>query len=136
MTRASLLDTYLQFGGASGYATLADAIYHAATLRVEKRFSQGLSLLLAYTFSKLIDNNLGDGGAGFSESGDNGIRNWDNIAAERSVSSNDLPQRLVISGSYELPFGKRGPVVMRSLLGGWQFNAIASFQSGNVISVS
>ncbi len=136
VTRATLLDTYPQFAGASGYATLADSIYHAATLRVEKRFSQGLSLLLAYTFSKLIDNNLGGGGNAFSESGDNGVRNWDNIAAERSVSSNDLPQRLVLTTSYELPFGKRGPAVVKGLIGGWQVNAIASFQSGNVISVT
>ena len=136
VTRASLLDTYPQFGGISGYATLADSIYHAGTLRVEKRFSQGLSMLLAYTYSKLIDNNLGDGGSGFSESGDNGIRNWDNIAAERSVSNNDLPQRLVISGSYELPFGKNGASLYKYLAGGWQLNAITSFQSGNVIAVS
>lgn len=135
VTRATLLDTLPQFAGASGYATFADSIYHAATLRVEKRFSQGLSLLLAYTFSKLIDNNLGDGGSNFSESGDNGVRNWDNIAAERSVSSNDLPQRLVLTSSYELPFGKRGPAMVKGLIGGWQFNVIASFQSGNVISV-
>ena len=80
VTRATLLDTYPQFSGASGYATLADGVYHAATLRVEKRFWQGLNLLLPYRFSKLIDNNLGDGGSGFAKSGDNGIRNWDNIA--------------------------------------------------------
>ena len=136
VTRATLLDTYPQFGGVSGYATLADSNYHAATLRVEKRFSQGLSLLLAYTFSKLIDNNTGDGGNNFAESGDNGVRNWDNLAAERSVSANDLPQRLVISASYELPFGKHGHAIYKGFAGGWQFNAIGSFQSGNVIAVS
>ncbi|MFN0106027.1 MAG: TonB-dependent receptor domain-containing protein [Bryobacteraceae bacterium] len=136
VTRATLLDTYPQFNGVSGYATLADSIYHAATLRVEKRFSSGLSFLLAYTFSKLIDNNTGDGGNNFTESGDNSVRNWDNLAAERSVSTNDLPQRLVISTSYELPIGKSGPAVYRGLAGGWQLNAIMSFQSGNVIAVS
>ena len=136
VSRATLLDTYPQFGGVSGYATMADSNYHAATLRVEKRFSQGLSMLLAYTFSKLIDNNTGDGGNNFSESGDSGVRNWDNLAAERSVSANDLPQRLVISASYELPFGKSGHPVYKGLVGGWQFNAIGSFQSGNVIAVS
>lgn len=135
VTRATLLDTYPQFSGASGYATLADSNYHAATMRIEKRFSQGLSLLVAYTFSKLIDNNTGDGGNNFSESGDNGVRNWDNLRAERSVSVNDLPQRLVISGSYELPFAKSGHAAYKALFGGWQFNAIASFQSGNVITV-
>ena len=108
VTRSSLLDLYPQFSGATGMASMADSIYHAATLRVEKRFSGGLSFLLAYTFSKLIDNNLGGGLNGFAESGDENVRNWDNLAAERSVSSNDLPQRLVMSGSYELPFAKRG----------------------------
>ncbi len=137
VTRASLLDTYPQFSGAAGYATFADSIYHAATLRIEKRFSSGLSFLLAYTFSKLIDNNQGAGGnSSFVESGDEGVRNWDNIAWERSVSSNDLPQRLVISGSYELPFGKTGPAIVKHAIGGWQLNAIATFQSGNVIAVS
>lgn len=137
VTRAALLDTYPQFSSASGLSTLADSIYHAATVRVEKRFSQNLSLLLSYTYSKLIDNNLGNGANNaFTDSGDNGVRNWDNLAAERSVSAIDLPQRLVISASYELPFGKSGPAWYRYTAGGWQFNAIASFQSGNVISVS
>jgi hypothetical protein len=138
VTRATLLDTYPQFSSASGLATMADAVYHAATLRVEKRFSQGLSFLLAYTFSKLIDNNQGAGSnsSGFSESGDEGVRNWDNIAAERSVSSNDLPQRLVLSGSYEIPLGRSGPSLYKHVAGGWQLNGIATFQSGNVISVT
>lgn len=137
VTRASLLDTYPHFSGAAGLATWADSIYHAATLRAEKRFSSGLSFLLAYTFSKLIDNNQGNGGnSGFVESGDEGVRNWDNIAGERSVSSNDLPQRLVISSSYELPFGRTGPAIVKQIIGGWQLNGIATFQSGNVISVS
>ena len=133
VSRASLLDTYPQFAGVSGLATLADSTYHAATLRIEKRFSQGLSILGSYTFSKLIDNNTGAGA--MVESGDNSVRDWGNLAAERSVSAIDLPQRLVISGSYELPFGKSGGHVYRYLAGGWQFNSIATFQSGNIISV-
>lgn len=136
VTRATLLDTYPQFAGASGYATLADSTYHAGTMRIEKRFSQGLSLLVAYTFSKLIDNNLGDGGSNFSESGDNGIRDWDNIAIERSVSTNDLPQRLVVSASYEIPLPSSTPKALKAIAGGWQVNAISSFQSGNVIAVT
>jgi hypothetical protein len=133
--QASLLMTYPQFSGASGYATMADSIYHAATLRVEKRFSAGLSLLMSYTFSKLIDDNQGAGGSGFTDSGDEGVRDWGNIAAERSVSSNDLPQRLTILASYELPFGKKGPAYVKQILGGWQLNVLSLFQSGETIAV-
>jgi outer membrane receptor protein involved in Fe transport len=136
VTQASLLDAYPHFAGASGLDSWGDSVYHAGTLRVEKRFSQGLSFLLSYTFSKLIDNNQGNGNNAFSDSGANDVRNWDDLRGERSVSSNDLPQRLVISASYELPFGKTGPAVVRYIAGGWQLNTIASFQSGNVISVT
>jgi hypothetical protein len=136
VTRASQLDAYPQFSNVTGYDSWGDSIYHAATLRVEKRFSQGVSMLLSYTFSKLIDNNTGGGGSSFADSGDNGVRNWDDLRGERSVSSNDLPQRLVFSTSYELPFGKTGPAAFRYLAGGWQLNGIASFQSGNVIAIS
>lgn len=136
VTRATLLDNYPQFNGASALDSWADSIYHAATLRVEKRFSQGLSTMISYTFSKLIDNNLGNGANGFFDSGNNGVQNWENLAAERSVSTIDLPQRLVVSVSYQLPLGKNGPALYRHVVGGWQLNSILSAQSGNVIGVT
>jgi hypothetical protein len=136
VTRSALLDTFPQFGGANGLDSWADSVYHAATLRIEKRFSRGLSTIIAYTFSKLIDNNLGNGANGFFDGGNNGVQNWNNLRNERSVSANDLPQRLVISASYELPFGKNGGRLVKSTLGGWQINSIVSMQSGNVIGVT
>jgi hypothetical protein len=134
--QASLLTTYPQFSGASGYATMADSIYHAATLRVEKRYSQGLNLLLAYTFSKLIDDNSGNGGNVFNDSGSEGVRYWGNLSLERSVSAENLPQRLVISSSYDLPFGKTGTNLVKEIVGGWQLNGIGTIESGESISVS
>lgn len=136
VTRATLLDTYPQYGGGSGLDSWADSVYHAATLRAEKRFSQGFSAIVSYTFSKLIDNNLGNGANAFFDGGNNGVQNWDNLAAERAVSTSDLPQRFVVSGSYELPFGKNGNRLTKSLIGGWQMNAILTAQSGNVIGVT
>lgn len=136
VTRATLLRTHPQFLGASGLDSWADSIYHAATLRAEKRFSDGLSLIASYTFSKLIDNNLGNGLNGFADGGNNGVQNWDNLAAERAVSTSDLPQRLVLAATYELPFAKTGPAVYRHIAGGWQINSILTLQSGNVIAVS
>jgi hypothetical protein len=52
------------------------------------------------------------------------------------LSTSDQPQRLVVSGSYALPFGKSGSALYRAVVGGWQVNAIASALSGNVISVT
>ncbi len=50
------------------------------------------------------------------------------------LTSVDAPQRLVVSGVYDLPFFKTASGLKKSLLGGWQINGIATFQSGLVIS--
>lgn len=136
VTLATLLDTYPQFTDAVALDNWASSIYHAATLRVERRFSRGLSVLLSYTLSKLIDNHVGNGSNNFADSGSNSVQNWEDLAAERAISTSNQPQRLVISGSYRLPFGVSGPSLYRALAGGWQVNTIASFVSGNVISVT
>jgi hypothetical protein len=107
-----------------------NSIYHAATLRVEKRFSAGLSFLASYTVSKQID--------------DFDARPLDhyNRQLERSVSAFDVPQRLVMSYIYELPFGRRKSYAnnlhpaLDGVLGGWGVSGITTFQSGMPVGVS
>ena len=51
---------------------------------------------------------------------------------DRALADFDTPQRLVISGVWELPFDRGVEnAIMKKVLGGWQFNAIATFQKGN-----
>lgn len=136
VTRATLLTPFPQFTGVTGLTNWAESDYHAATVRLERRMDRGLALLVSYTYSRLLDNNLGNGSNGFAEAGSNAVQNWNDLAAERAVSTSNQPQRLVISGSYRLPFGASGPTVYRALASGWQVNAIAQFISGNVIAVT
>ena len=113
--------------------------YNAFQLRVEKRFSHGLTTLLSFTGQKLIDDfsqlsNVGN------ETG--GIQNVYNEKAERAVSSNDRSRRLVISGTYQLPFGrgqalgKNWSRAVDSLIGEWQVNGIYTYQTGFPLSVT
>ncbi len=134
--QASLLFTYPQFSAVTGYAAGADSIYHAGTIRVEKRYARSLGLLLSYTFSKLIDDNSGNGGNNFNETGSEAVRYWGDISLERSVSTENLPHRLVISGSYALPFNHFGNSLVRQAIGGWQLNAIGTVESGKSIGVT
>ena len=133
---ASLLRLFPQFSSVSGYGTLADSIYHAGTLRVEKRYSQGVSLLLSYTFAKLIDDNAGGGSNVDNDSGSEGIRYPGDISLERSVSSMNIPQNLAISGSYDLPFGKHSSVLVKQIISGWQLNGIEQMRSGESIGIT
>jgi hypothetical protein len=61
-------------------------------------------------------------------------------AAERAIDPTDVSRRLVLSGLYELPFG-RGKAwdpqnaALRKIVGGWQLNTIGVMQSGIPLTV-
>ena len=135
-TRGTLLDTYPQFLGASGLDSWANSLYHSLTVRVERRFSHGFSALLAYTYSKLIDDNLGNGSNNFNDTGSNSVQNWEDLRSERAVSAINLPQRVVLSTSWVPPVGKQGSAVYRKIAGDWQINSILSAQSGSSIGIT
>lgn len=106
--------------------------YHAFQSTAEKRFSQGLSFLAAYTYAKSIDNvaNQFGGGSNGPLPQDRRFRNID-----RGPSGFDIRHRFTNSMNYELPFG-RGKRFSSShgfvnhALGGWQTNLIFTVQSG------
>ncbi len=126
----------LQGGVVTPFSYVGDSIYHAFTLKVEKRFSRGLSFLGSYSFSKLID--VGDNVSQIRPGGVTGglIQNWSNLRSERSQSVYNVPQRLVLTGLWEVPLGRSGNAFYRAVAGGWQLNAIATMQSGSPIPLS
>src|SRR5579859_2478286 len=81
-----------------------DSIYHSLQLTVERRFASAGSLLVAYTNSKLLTN--ADTLTNWLEAATGGIQDFTNLKGERSLSSQDVPQRLVISYVLDLPFGR------------------------------
>ncbi|HYL74551.1 MAG TPA: carboxypeptidase regulatory-like domain-containing protein [Bryobacteraceae bacterium] len=123
---------YPNFGNLTVDSASASSIYHALQTSIEKRFSQGLSFLVGYTYSKAIDN-----GSAWNA----GVLNVFNFHAERGLSTFDTRNRFVGSYTYDLPFGKGRPYganwsgVANVLLGGWQTNGILTIQSGNPFDV-
>ena len=109
VTRGQLLRPFPQFTAVSFNQNDAGAsTYHAFQARVEKRFARGLTLLASYTNSKLIsdtDSLKAFVGNDFSP----GNQDNNNLRLERAVAPQDVPQRLVVSYLYELPFGKGKP---------------------------
>lgn len=135
-----LLRPYPQFTSFTAQGSGASSsIYHSMQLRSEKRFNNGFSFLLSYTVSKLID--YGSPGVLSSFGGVPGYQNNNDRKAERSVSSQEVPQHFVLSYVYELPFGpgKRllpGGGVLGKFVGGWQINGITTFESGIPLSLN
>jgi hypothetical protein len=136
VTRASLLTAYPQFTGVTSLSNWAGSNYQAATIRVQHNYGSGFTLLAAYTWSKLLDNNLGNGENVFSDSGSNSVQNWGDLKAEKALSTSSQPQRLVVSASYAPTFGFSANHLVRALAGGWRGNIILSAESGNVIGIT
>ncbi|NOT62574.1 MAG: TonB-dependent receptor, partial [Acidobacteria bacterium] len=139
-TRGQLLRPYPQYTGINAFRVpYGFSIYHGGTLKADKRFSNGVSFLVAHTWSKLIDDvSTTVGFLGQASTRQDAY----NRAAERAIGSQDIKHRLVSSFVYDLPFGKGKrfgkdwhPVV-DWVAGGWQFNGIATFQSGLPILLS
>jgi hypothetical protein len=119
-----------QYGALHAYQPIVRANYNSLQAQAERRFTNGFSLLAAYTYGHAIDN-----GGSQVDNGPPPPQNALNFAAERGNSDFDIRQRLVVSGLYELPFGKGKPFLANSrvgnaIAGGWLLTGIFSAQTG------
>jgi outer membrane receptor protein involved in Fe transport len=118
------------------YENSGNSTYHGFQLKVDKRFSQGLAFLVSYTASKILTDTESQLAVPFSTQAQDKF----DRKAEKSISQNDYPHNLVLSYSYELPFGPGRKYVNQGgfagkLLGGWRFNGIHQYQSGAPLRV-
>ncbi len=109
--------------------------YNALQVDVNRRFSHGLQLRGAYTFSKSLD----DGGTLNNSVGNNTpafVMYPLNPKLDYGLSPFDVRQLAVVNGSYELPFGhdKRflagAHGLVNHVVGGWTLSGIVTAQSG------
>jgi hypothetical protein len=117
---------YPQYARIRMIAPDTNTIYHSLQTRYEHRFSRGLSLTAAYTWSHLIDDaaeTINMGGCGCQNPRNRG-------KAERASSVLDQRHRVVIGYVWEIPFGKDLKGVPGAVLGGWQLGGIVTFASG------
>jgi hypothetical protein len=109
--------------------------YHSVQLSIERRYANGLTLSASFTGSKTIANVFeSDATEAFPQ---NALYN---SRYNRSIETNDIPRRLVISYYYDLPFGKKKKFVsegiLASIIGNWQVSGITVFQSGTPIRIA
>ncbi|MCW5982078.1 MAG: TonB-dependent receptor [Bryobacteraceae bacterium] len=112
-------------------ATFGRSNYHGLNGKLEKRFSNGLDFLMAYTWGHALTD------VGTTLTGGGVIRDARNFRESGYANANfDVRHRFTTSFMYELPFG-RGRMfgsgwnrAANSVLGGWQINGIVTMLTG------
>ena len=112
---------------------VGNSAYNSLQVKLNKRYSDHMSVLLAYTYGRSIDNGPAPFNLGRNH---DSPQNPFNLAAERAISDNDLTHNFTGSVIYELPFGRKQKFLANantwedSILGGWQLNGITEARSG------
>lgn len=112
-----------------------DSNYHSLQVDANHRFNRGVSLRGVYTWSKALD----DGDSLNATTAGNApglVSNPFNLRSDYGLATYDVRHIAVISGIYQLPFG-RGKALAGGMAGwgnaaisGWSVNSIVTVQSG------
>ncbi len=104
--------------------------YHGWQNTITRRFSHGWTFQAAYTLSKTLEQ------VSFLNPQDFNLTGPLSSPLERRLLEWDVPHKLAVLSTYELPFGRGKPFAsnlnrfFNGLLGGWQLNGDLTFQSG------
>jgi hypothetical protein len=115
--------------------SIATSNYNAFNLRVEKRYSYGLSFLVNYTIQKNLEE-FGSGPSAFTQNGGTSIAmDTYNLSREKGAAPIDVPQIFNVSYGYALPWGPGrmwlgSRSIASKLIGGWQVNGITTLRGG------
>jgi hypothetical protein len=143
------LSPYPQYSGVSAAPgpPMGKSYYDAGFVRFTRRMAKGLQFTAHYTWSKSLDNSTtaNDGADDSINCITNNciqnntgifIQDWGNLMQEKAVSLNDVTNRLVSDGVWDLPFGRGRTLgshwnrALDAVAGGWKTSGVLTIQSG------
>ena len=107
------------------YDNAGSSYFQSLNVRLQKRFTNGLTLINNFIWDKLIDRLL--------------FLNDSDPQPEKRISSDSRPLRNVLASTYQLPIGRGRRVNLQNrvvdfLVGGWGLSGILTLQSGPNLS--
>jgi Carboxypeptidase regulatory-like domain/TonB-dependent Receptor Plug Domain len=102
--------------------------YNSLQVSLNHRFSGGLTLGAAYTYSKFLTTNW--------EDRTSATYNSYNLLQSYGPSELNTPHMFVLSYMYQLPFYRNQNNWMGKVLGGWEISGITTVQSGQSVSIT
>jgi Carboxypeptidase regulatory-like domain/TonB dependent receptor-like, beta-barrel len=122
---------YPAFGRIRMWITDGQSDYQSLQSEFKQRGPWGLNLTVAYTLSKLNDNQQGGLNASRGRR-----QNPRSLQGEYAPSADDQRHRLVASYVWTIPFGSSLTGVTGAFLKGWQLSGIGIFNSGSPIFIN
>ena len=119
---------FLGYAGVKSRATIFTSNYNSLQVSLNRRFSKGLTLGAAYTWSRLLTTNPQDR--------DLATYNTYNLKQSYGPSTLNTPQMFVLSYVYEFPFYRSQQGIAGHVLGGWELSGITTIQSGQSLSIT
>jgi len=114
------------FGSVGLFSSDNDSHYESLRLNLEKRFSNGFTILANYTHSRMLDD--------VSAAGGNGQTDPFNRRFDYGVSNDDVPNVVNFSGVWQIPNAPLHGLASK-LINGWELTAITNWRSGFPYSV-
>ncbi len=117
---------------------LGQSSYDALLFSLQKQFRNGMQFIVSYTWAKNLTD--ADSALPSTTGGVQQIQNPENLKGEKALSIQDIPQTLVLSYLYDLPFGKgkrflnSSNRLVTTIVGGWELGGIQRYMSGQPIS--
>ena len=116
--------------------------YHSLQTRAQKYFSDGLTFIASFTWSKTLTNGLNQ----FSNFSASPLDTY-NPKREKQVLGADLyggqsPTYLSVASTYELPIGPGktylhgGNAIEKSVVGGWTVAAVLAYNAGSALPIT
>src|SRR5581483_7500739 len=140
---AQLLKPFPEFLTVAPYRNnVGSTVYHAFEAKLEQRLSRGLSYLVSYTHSKLIDtaSSVFDASILTGPIANFPVADSFNLRRERDSSTGDIPNVFVASSTWEIPVGHGHSLnpggVWGVLANGWQMTGIVLLQSGMPFAIT
>jgi hypothetical protein len=146
-----MIDTYYPYLALLGDVLQKDngwSSYQALNVHVRHAFTHGFLLDAHYTWSKAIDTTytelqdeqgFSDVVGGNGNGASNGYIDFLNTQNNKKLSYSDVPNRVVITVTYALPFGKGktfdvGNRLVRNAVSGWNVGSVFTWQQGFPLS--
>jgi hypothetical protein len=124
--RQRLFRPYPQFESIEARRHDGSSKYDSLQLRLDRRFSNGVSFLTTYTHARATEkvSRLNEGDSDY----------------EKRPSQSDIPHRIVVNPIWELPFGHGRAIasnagrLLDALIGGWSIAGVWQYSSGEVLT--